>query len=168
MAAPFIQTFQSLFGNWQQSKSCSDDFTFIFALQGVIQIVRKAAITAHIKITPPDKQHVQVAQTATSGKIPSTTKQYTLDCESHNNKDAVFGEISGRSRWVRVEDAEEPKVVTKGGGAWIEQENVAWEAHHLSDFEQVTDEKRQTRRVYVKNSKAEELRVGIGFDFLGK
>lgn len=146
MAAPPTKTLQSLSGNWQLNKSCSDDFSSVLALQGVNLLVRKAATAAaiHLKITQPDEQHIQMAQTVTSGKIPGTTEEYTLDWEWRNNNDSFFGDIAGRSRWISVEDAEQTGVVNAEDRKWIEGDSDgklieaqgkkgdgAWEAHHL-------------------------------------
>ncbi|EAT79134.1 hypothetical protein HBH56_074700 [Parastagonospora nodorum] len=181
MAAPPSKTLQSLSGNWKLNKSCSDDFASVLALQGVGLLVRKAATAAsiHLKITQSDEQHIKMAQSVTSGKIAGTTEDYTLDWEWRSNKDAFFGDVAGRSRWVSVEEGEKSEVVGAGGGGWIEgdssgklveaqgkKESGQWEAHHLWGFEIVDGERRHTRRVYVKNNEGEELRVRMVYDFV--
>jgi hypothetical protein len=183
MAAPPNKTLQSLFGKWQLNKSCSDDFASVLALQGVNLLVRKAATAAaiHLKITQTDEQHIKMAQSVTSGKIPGTTEEYTLDWEWRTNNDSFFGEIAGRSRWVSVEEGGQTDVTRAGEGEWIDgdsdgklieaegkKEDGEWSAHHLWGFEIVDGERRHTRRVYVKNKKGEELRVRMVYDFVGE
>jgi hypothetical protein len=52
----------------------------VLALQSVGLLVQKASATAsiHLKITHPDKQHIQMAQSVTSGDILGITEDYTL------------------------------------------------------------------------------------------
>ncbi|KAF2824194.1 hypothetical protein CC86DRAFT_371582 [Ophiobolus disseminans] len=183
MAAQPNKILQSLSGKWQLNKSCSDDFASVLALQGVNLLIRKTATAAsiHLNITQPDEQHLKMAQSVTSGKIPGTTDDYTLDWEWRNNYDSFFGEIAGRSRWVSVEEGRKTEAVGEGEGEWIEGDSDEklieaegekvdgeWRAHHLWGFEQVDGKRRHTRRVYIKNRKGAELRVRIVYDFIGE
>jgi hypothetical protein len=148
MAAPPNKTLQSLSGNWQLNKSCSDDFASVLALQGVNLLIRKAAAATaaaiHLKITQADEQHIKMAQSVTSGKIPGTTEEYTLDWKWRTNNDSFFGEMAGRSRWVNIEEGRQTEVVLAGEGEWNQgdsdgklieaegkKENGEWSAHHL-------------------------------------
>lgn len=183
MAAPANTTLQNLTGKWKLNKSYSDDFSQVLALQGVGLLVRKAATAAsiYLKITQPDENHVKMAQSVTSGKIPGTTEEYTLDWEWRTNEDSFFGNVAGRSRWVSVEEGKTTGVVAEGDGEWIDgdsqgklvhaegkKESGEWEAAHLWGFEIVDGERRHTRRVRVKNDKGEELRVRMVYDFVGE
>lgn len=183
MAAPPNITLQNLSGKWQLNKSCSDDFASVLALQGVNILVRKAATAAsiHLNITQTDENQIKNAQSVTSGKIPGTTEEYTLDWEWRTNKDSFFGEVSGRSRWVSVEEGRQTEVVSEGEGEWVEGDSDGklieaegkkadgeWRAHHLWGFEQVDDKRRHTRRVYVENKKGEKIRVRMVYDFVGE
>lgn len=185
MAAPPSKTLHSLSGQWKLNKSCSDDFSQVLALQGVNALVRKAATAAsiHVQISQPDDQHIRMAQSITSGKIPGTTEEYTLDYEWRSNTDGFFGEVLGRSRWVAVDEARKLGVVGEGEGEWLEEKEKdgeedgklihaqgkkegEWEASHLWGFEVVEGERRHTRWVRVRNSKGEELRVRMVYDFV--
>jgi hypothetical protein len=182
MAAPPNKSLHSLSGRWQLNKACSDDFASVLALQGVNVLIRKTATAAsiHLKISQPDAQHIKMAQSITSGKIPGTTEDYTLDYEWRTNEDSFFGEISGRSRWVSVEEGRKTGVVGEGEGEWIEGDSEGklihaegkkegeWEASHLWGFEIVEGERRHTRRVRISNNKGEELRVRMVYDFVGE
>lgn len=180
MAAPPSKTLQSLDGQWKLNKNCSDDFTSILAIQGIGIFIRKAASAAsiHQKITQPDAQHIEAAQSVTAGKLPGTTEQYVLDWEWRSNEDPLFGQVQGRSRWL---DASEATNLDVGEGAWIEgdsegrliyaegkAENGKWEAKHLWGFEVVENERKHTRRAWVKNDQGQELRVKMVYDFEGE
>ena len=113
MAAPSNKSLQSLSGKWQLNKACSDDFASVLALQGVNLLVRKTATAAsiHLKISQPDDQHIKMAQSITSGKIPGTTEDYTLDYEWRTNQDGFFGAGSGlSSRYTGVDSTGTPSV----------------------------------------------------------
>jgi hypothetical protein len=182
MAAPPSKTLHSLSGKWQLNKSCSDDFSQVLALQGVNALVRKAAAVAsiHVKTSQPDDEHITLAQSVTSGKLPGTTEEYTLDYQWRSNTDGFFGEVAGRSRWVTIDEARQTGVVAEGEAEWLESEGDGklvhaegskegeWEASHLWGFEIVEGERRHTRRVRVRNSKGEELRVRMVYDFVGE
>jgi hypothetical protein len=176
------KTLQSLSGKWQLNKSCSDDFASVLALQGVNFLIRKTATAAsiHLTISQPDDQHITMAQSVTSGKVPGTTEEYVLDWEWRTNEDSFFGEISGRSRWISVEEGRKTGVVEHGAGEWVDgdsqgrlihaegQKEGEWEASHLWGFEMVDGERRHTRRVHVSNTKGEELRVRMVYNFVGE
>lgn len=183
MAAPPSKTLQALSGKWQLNKSCSDDFASVLALQGVNMLIRKAATAAsiHLNIVQTDEQSIKMAQSVTSGNIPGTTEDYTLDWEWRTNHDSFFGDVSGRSRWVSVEQSRQTEVLGDGEGEWIEgdsdgklieaegkKEDGEWRAHHLWGFEQVDGQRRHTRRVYVENKKGENIRVRMVYDFMGE
>lgn len=183
MAAPPNKSLQSLNGNWQLNKSCSDDFASVLELQGFNLIVRKAATAAaiHLKVIQPDEQYIKMAQTVTSGKIPGTTEDYTLDWKWRNNHDSFFGEVAGRSRWVSVEEGLQTESVISDQDIWIKDDSNGklieaegrevdgeWEAHHLWGFELVDGERRHTRRVCVKNKAGDSLRVRMVYDFVGE
>ncbi|KAL6711769.1 hypothetical protein ACN47E_002812 [Coniothyrium glycines] len=182
MAAPSSKTLQSMSGKWQLNKSYSDGFESVLALTGVGVVVRTAAAAAAIRlnITQPGENHIKMTQTVTSGEIPGTTEDYTLDWEWRTNHDSFFGDISGRSRWVSVEEGRKSGVVAGGEGEWIEGDSEGklihaegkkegeWEAAHLWGFEIVDGERRHTRRVRVKNDKGVDRRVRMVYDFVSE
>lgn len=183
MAAPASISLQSLSGKYTLNKSCSDDFSKVLALQGVNTLIRKAATAAsiHLTISQPSPDKIKMAQSVTAGKIPGTTEDYTLDWEWRSNEDSFFGTVEGRSRWVSVDQGREAGIVEQGEGEWIEGDSEGmlvqaegrkpdgeWEAAHLWGFEVVEGERRHTRRVLVRNSKGEELRVRMVYDYVGE
>lgn len=140
-------------------------------------LIRKGASAAsvHQRITQPDAQHIEAAQSVTAGKIPGTTEKYILDWEWRSNKDPLFGEVQGRSRWLNVEEAKDLGI---GEGDWIENDSEGmllhaegrsadgtWEASHLWGFEMVDGQRKHTRRAWVKNHGGEQLRVKMVYEF---
>jgi hypothetical protein len=133
-----------------------------------------------LTVTQPDEQRIKMAQSVTSGKIPGTSEEYTLDYEWRTDQDSFFGEISGRSGWVSVEEGRKTGVVGEGDGEWIAEDSEGklihaegrkeseWESSHLWGFEVVDGERRHTRRARVSNEKDEELRVKMAYDFMGE
>jgi hypothetical protein len=187
MAAPESVTLQNLSGRWTLNKSQSSDFASVLELQGVNKLIRTAASAAsvHVTITQPDEQHISIKQSVTAGRIPGTTEEYVLDWEWRENDDSFYGKVRGRSRWVDLEQAMATGIVevgegqsqwlwVKGGGPskLVQAEGGSldgeWEAWHLWGFEKVDEERKHTRRVWVKNSKGEELRVRMVYDWVGE
>lgn len=179
MAAPPSKTLQTLDGQWKLNKDSSDDFTSILAIQGIGMVIRKAASVAsiHQTITQPDAHHIEAAQSVVASKFPGTTEKYVLNWEWQSNEDPLFGNVQGRCRWI---DASEAINLGIGEGAWIEDdsegkliyaegkaEDGKWEAKHLWGFEMVGDERKHTRRAWVKNDRGRELRVKMVYDFEG-
>ena len=176
MAAPNGKTLQNLAGSWTLNKDLSDDFGPVLEMQGVNVLIRKAIVAAsvHLKISQPSEQELQMEQTATAAAIPGTTEEYILDWEWRSTHDAFFGDIEGRSRWTTQSEAKAAGVE----GDWLEEDSNgkliqatgkkldgAWTATHLWGFEQVSGQRRHTRRVEVVDKDGKELRVRMVYDF---
>lgn len=176
MAAPKEKTLQNLAGSWTLNKDLSDDFCPVLEMQGVNVLIRKAIVVAsvHLKISQPSEQELRMEQTATAAAIPGTTEEYILDWEWRSNHDAFFGEIEGRSRWTTQSEAKN----AGAEGDWPEQDSNgkliqatgkkpdgAWTATHLWGFEQVSGQRRHTRRVKVVDKDGKELSVRMVYDF---
>ena len=178
MAAPSSKTLQSLSGKWTLNKSLSDDYMRVLSVQGVSTLLIKAIGTAsvHLTITQPSNDHIKMEQTATAAAIPGTTEEYTLDWQWRTNKDAFFGNVEGRSRWIgqdearkegvegEWEDGSEGKLINAVG----RKPDGTWEAVHFWGFEEVGGERRHTRRVTVRNQEGEKLKVRMVYDFNGE
>ena len=176
MTAPKEKTLQDLSGKWTLNKDLSDDFSPVLEVQGVNALIRKAigAASVHLKITQPSKMELRMEQTATAAAIPGTTEEYTLDWEWRSNHDAFFGDIEGRSRWISQSEA----VDNGAEGDWIKDDSEgkliqaigkkpdgAWTATHLWGFEEVSDQRRHTRRVKVVDKEGKELKVRMVYDY---
>ena len=178
MAAPPEISLQNLAGNWTLNKELSDDFSDVLALQGVNFLIRKAITSAsiHLRITQPSVDKLNMEQTAISASIPGTTEQYILDWEWRSSRDAFFGEIEGRSRWISQSQARQ----TGAEGDWEESDSEgklieatgkkpdgAWTATHLWGFEGVGGLRRHTRRVDVTSKDGNTLKVRMVYDLAG-
>lgn len=109
MSAPPSKSLKNLAGKWKVNKSLPDDISPVLELQGVKVLLRKAISSAsvHLKISQPSESEIHIEQTATATSIPGTTEQCILDYQWRENKDAVFGQIKGRSRWIDRSEATE-------------------------------------------------------------
>ena len=179
MAAPTHKTLKNLNGKWKLNKALSDDITEILALQGTNIVVRKAISSASVTLTisQPSENEYHIKQTATSASIPGTTEQYILDHEWRNNKDAFFGEVRGRSKWVSLdeakdmkgvegqrEDCDDGKVILAEGG----KEDGSWDALRVWGFEEVEGERKWVQRVKVWNKSGEVVKARMVYDFAGE
>ena len=126
MAAPPEKTVNDLSGKWTmvgasrcssrsradqaQNKTLSGDFDGILAFQGIGWLTRKAiglaTVTLHItQYTKDGKVHIDIIQKVTGG-INATPEFRIFDWQERPHKDGVFGDVKGRSRFVKVADME--------------------------------------------------------------
>ncbi|KAJ5217194.1 hypothetical protein N7468_010202 [Penicillium chermesinum] len=128
MAAPADATIKNLNGKWVMDSTLSDPSDSILALQGMSWFLRKAlpyaTVTLYVKEYPdssdPKVYHIDVDQVITGG-ITGTKEARTLDWQERDHKDAIFGTVKGRSRFLRArkEDGVARPAVefcTKAGG----------------------------------------------------
>ncbi|CAF9933273.1 MAG: hypothetical protein HETSPECPRED_008583 [Heterodermia speciosa] len=148
MAAPPSKTLKDLNGKWVMNKTLSDDTDAILAMQNVSWFLRKAIAFATITLsiteyTKDGSTHIDISQTATGG-VKGTTELRTLDWTFRDHKDGIFGEVKGKSRWVKVEDLEDDddkKWLSHGwddGGegehvqSYVESVGGGWTANQVS------------------------------------
>ena len=84
--------------------------------------IRFATITLSVKeYVDPETSvtHVDITNTATGG-ISSTTELRTLDWTFREHKDGIFGEVRGKSRFVKLDNLERGKE----GDDWLKK---GWE-----------------------------------------
>jgi hypothetical protein len=132
MAAPPDKTVMDLNGRWllvgmfktapnvhtdnvRQNKDLSGNTNELMVLQGVSWIMRKAISLADITICI--KQHgsgsdaVVVLENIANFGLRGTTEIRTLDWVSASHKDPIWGQVSGRSRFVSASDAARDELV---------------------------------------------------------
>ncbi|KAL9616190.1 MAG: hypothetical protein Q9160_008921 [Pyrenula sp. 1 TL-2023] len=186
MAAPSSKSLTNLSGTWKLNKSLSSDYTQILTFQGVSTLTAKAIGTASVtlKIAQVGLTHIEVEQSATAAGISGTTEQYDLDWTWRGSKDAFFGGMSGRSRWVKKNDigngevggTDEDGAFLKGGmgdgeevvQALSRKRDGSWTAEHVWGVEDVEGGRRYTRRVIVRNKEGETKRVRMVYDWQGE
>lgn len=179
MAAPPSKSLKNLTGKWKLNKSLSDDISPVLELQGVNLLLRKAISSAsvHLRISQPSENEIRVEQTATAAGIPGTTEQYTLDYQWRENKDAFFGQVKGRSRWIEKsevtedglkgeldkldEEEEEGELIE----ATSEHVDGKWAATHVWGFLEIQGQRRHVRKVVVRGKNGEEVRVMMVYDW---
>ena len=179
MAAPPDKILRSLVGKWKLNKDLSNDISSILAIQGTTTLIRKAIASASVNLTisQPRENEYHIKQTATSASIPGTTEQYILDSEWRTNKDAFFGEVRGRSKWISLDgakdlegvegewiDSDEGKLILAEGG----KDDGSWEAMRVWGFEGVEGERKWVQRVKVWNKVGEKVQARMVYDFVGE
>ena len=176
MASP-NKSLKDLSGKWKLNKGLSVDVASILALQGTSALIRKAIGSASVTLTisqPTDNEY-SIKQTATAAAIPGTTEQYILDNEWRTNHDPFFGEVKGRSSWISIdeaskmlelettwEDGGEGKLILAEGG----HKDGGWQAFRIWGFKDIEGQKRYTQAVHVWNTKGEELKGDMVYDYL--
>ncbi|KAL6716001.1 hypothetical protein ACLMJK_006963 [Lecanora helva] len=166
-----------LSGKWKLNKGLSIDVASILALQGTSSLIRKAIGSASVTLTisQPSDHEYKIEQIATAAAIPGTTEQYILDNEWRTNKDPFFGEVKGRSRWISLdeasqmlatetdfEDSDRGKLILAEGG----HADGGWQAFRVWGFKEIQGERRYVQAVQVSNSKGEELKGDMVYDYV--
>ena len=120
MTAPFHKTLHDLAGLWKLNKQLSDDISPVLAVQGINGLLTKAMSSASIKVKfrQPKEDQYTFNQYATAASIPGTSQQYLLDNEWRTEKDALYGDVTGRSLWVDLGQIQE--TMADMGGDWEE------------------------------------------------
>ncbi|KAI9842034.1 MAG: hypothetical protein M1837_007530 [Sclerophora amabilis] len=182
MAAPDSRNIKNLNGAWVMNKTLSDDPDPILALQGVGWLIRKAisyaTITLHIKQyvgedEPGQPTHIDIEQKATGG-ISGTTERRTLDWQERGHTDGIFGAVTGRSRWTKLEDVEDPflkkgwlEAEAKENGvvqSYVESDGNGWTANQIWGFEEIDGNRYYVRHVVVtKEDERREARLVYDF-----
>ena len=104
---------------------------------------------------------------------PGTTEQYILNYQWRENKDPVFGQVRGRSRWVDryevtedglkegLDELEEGKLIEVTGGDL----DGNWSATHIWGLLEIEGERKHVRKVVVKRKNGDEVRVMMVYDW---
>jgi len=168
------------------NKTLSDDTDAVLALQGVSWMTRKAiawaTVTLHCKqyTTDDGHTHIDIDQTATGG-IKGTSERRELDWTLRSHSDHLFGNLSGKSRWISIDNPEIPDEFLKEGWQEGEEENggpngerhvesfvaneeKGWTAEQIWGFAIVDEKRYYTRRVVVKKGE-ETLRVRLVYNW---
>ncbi|MCJ1298481.1 hypothetical protein MMC08_001271 [Hypocenomyce scalaris] len=165
MAAPPEVTLKDLSGQWLMNKTLSDDPDRILQMQqGVGWWLRRAISLATITLTikqytsDDSLTHIDIEQRATGG-ISSTTENRTLDWQYREHKDGIFGEVKGKSRWVKLSDVEDDNEFLKTGWldegdehvqAYVESAGNGWTANQIWGFEELGGTRYYVRHVVVR------------------
>ncbi|KJZ76594.1 hypothetical protein HIM_03930 [Hirsutella minnesotensis 3608] len=184
MAAPANKTIKDLNGKWVLNKKLSDSPDEGLALQGIGFLLRKTIGLATITITvkeyegppkPPSTAdgtftHIDFEQSASG--LSSTKEERCLDNQPRSHSDWLFGDVEGRSRFVRLADVDDA-FLSKGWDGAADQDFVhsrgvneknGWEATQVWGFQTVNGERRFCRNILItKGDKRAEFRFVYDF-----
>ena len=149
--------------------------------QGVSWLVRQAikwsTITLHVKEYKDEagNVHIDIQQISSGGY--SNDEERILDWVFREKDDKVFGKVNGRTRWVSVDDVDEPylkagwdqKFLDDWKGEVIQSfvesvKSPQWTADQTWGFEIIKGERRYVRHVFAKKGK-EEHRIKLVYDW---
>lgn len=103
------------------------------------RIIAVATVTLTIsEYIKDDVTHIDISQVATGGI--SSVENRTLDWEFRDHSDRIFGDVKGRSRWVKLEDVDDDEFLKKGYDdmegehvqGWVENKGRGWTANQVS------------------------------------
>ncbi|KAL8774784.1 MAG: hypothetical protein Q9209_000723 [Squamulea sp. 1 TL-2023] len=162
MAAPPEKTLQNLSGKWVMNKTLSDDTDRILQMQGVGWFLRRAIALSTVTLTiteyiKDDLTHIDISQVASPGGITSTEDRI-LDWEYRDHSDKVFGNVKGKSRWVKLNDVDDDEFLKKGWDdlegehvqGYVESEGGGWTADQVWGFETINGKRYYVRHVVVR------------------
>lgn len=83
--------------------------------------------------------HIDIKQVATGG-IQGTTENRALDWTWRDHKDGIFGSLRGKSRWAKLSDIDDDKLVKTGFEnlegdfiqSYVENDERGWTADQVS------------------------------------
>ncbi|KAL8704770.1 MAG: hypothetical protein Q9201_002080 [Fulgogasparrea decipioides] len=144
MAAPPEKTLKNLSGKWVMNKTLSDDTDRILQMQGVSWFMRRIIAFATVTLTVSEYEkdgytHIDIEQVASPGGVRSTENR-TLDWEYREHTDKVFGDVRGKSRWVKLSNVDDDDFLKKGYDdmegehvqSYVESKGGGWTADQVS------------------------------------
>ncbi|KAK0760144.1 hypothetical protein N5P37_007224 [Trichoderma harzianum] len=185
MAAPSSKTTKNLNGKWTMNKTLSDSSEPVLSLQGVGYLIRKGISLATITIEveqyegppkPPNTAadvvtHIDIKQSASG--LSSTQENRCFDNFPRDHTDWLFGTVTGRSRWVSLDEVTD-EFLKKGwevegeGQSFItniaENKEKGWVAEQVWGFQIVDGERRYCRHVVVTKGE-ERAQIRLVYDF---
>jgi hypothetical protein len=119
--------------------------------------------------------------------VKGTSEKRNLDWQYRPHSDHIFGDVSGRSRWIKVEDigkdiesegvADDAKYLAEGWDdeiknaealeSYVINEDNGWTAWQIWGIAVVEGARRQVRRVVVRKG-TEVKRIRLVYDWAGK
>jgi hypothetical protein len=151
----------------------------VLALQGIGWLTRKAiglaTVYLHVKQYTDDAGvvHIDIDQTATGG-LKGTSELRTLDWVERPHSDHIFGQLNGKTRWIKVEDVDDDFLnqgfleddAENGGPAGerhvesLVVSDKGWTARQIWGFATVEGERYYIRRVVVtKGDQSVKIRI---------
>ncbi|KAL8818090.1 MAG: hypothetical protein Q9223_003203 [Gallowayella weberi] len=162
MAAPPEKTLKNLAGKWVMNKTLSDDTDRILQMQGVGWFLRRAIALATITLTiteyiQDDLTHIDITQVASPGGI-TTIERRVLDWEYRDHTDKIFGEVKGKSCWVKLSDVDDDEFLKTGWDdlegehiqGYVESKGGGWTADQVWGFEFIDGKRYYVRHVVVR------------------
>ncbi|KEQ99054.1 hypothetical protein AUEXF2481DRAFT_1872 [Aureobasidium subglaciale EXF-2481] len=183
MAVPDTVNLRNLSGTFNLNKTLSDSSDAALKMQGIGWVVRQAVkysnITLHVKqfVDENGLEHIDNEQ-VTTGNIRNTEER-VVDYAWHEKDDKVFGMVTGRSRFVKLDEIEhdylkqgwDEKFLAEGDREVFQSivnsvgKKPNWTADQVWGFEVVDGQKRHTRRIIVKRGK-EEYKLRLVYDWV--
>ncbi|CAI4216169.1 unnamed protein product [Parascedosporium putredinis] len=194
MAAPATSNIGNLQGRWLMNSKLSDSIEPGLSLQGISFLLRKtitlASVTLEIKqfIAPPLEpnkatepvSHIDIQQIATGG-LKGTREQRCLDSEFRPHSDWIFGNVSGQSKWISLDEVDD-EYLTQGWALDANEEagpegkkhvlshvknlDSGWTATQVWGFEEVEGERRYVRHIVIKKDD-KRVNMRLVYDYLG-
>jgi hypothetical protein len=129
--------------------------------------------------TGPQVTHIEIEQTGTGG-IKGTYEKRCLDYTFRDHSDYLFGNVKGQSKWLNLEDIEDPFLRSgwlegdneKGGPngethiiSHVESLDAPWTATQIWGFKEIDGVRRYVRNVVIAKG-SERVELQLVYDWL--
>ncbi|KAK3675721.1 hypothetical protein LTR78_004362 [Recurvomyces mirabilis] len=156
MAVPAEKTTRDMNGTYVLNKTLSDSVDELLQLQNIGWIIRKAVaystVTVVLKQYADDggKAHLDQVQRSTGGITNQEAR--VLDWEPMETKNAIWGQVKGQNRFIKVADLTDDFLKQDWDGdevveATNESMTDTWKAVQVMGFAIVDGKRRQVRRI---------------------
>lgn len=150
------------------------------AQQGIGWVARRAigiaTVTLRLKQYIDDQgiTHIDIDQLVTGG-FKGTTELRTLNWTEVDHTDHLFGQVRGKSRWIKLADVKDEFMKTGWAAemngteavqSYVESVN-GWTADQLWGFEVIAGERRYVRHIVVVKGK-ERKAIKLVYDLVKK
>lgn len=130
-------------------------------------------IHEYIDDTAEKYTHFDIHQVATGG-VGGTTERRILDYTFRDHKDKIFGNVKGKSRWIKLKDVDDDEFLKTGFDdmegdhvqAWAESIDNGWTANQTWGFEEVDGKRHYVRHVVVRKGDDWKL-ARLVYDYKG-
>jgi len=174
-------------GTFVMNKKLSDDTDEILRLQGISwftrSVISAATITLHVKHYKDDEgiEHIDIKQEAKAWVTMTSEELRTLNWESKESSDSLFGPVVGKSRRAQLNDIEGDSWMREGWLPDVEEHGAVhtiaasdtpksgktWSADAVWGFADIDGERRYSRRVFFTGPGGEIIKARLVYDYSG-
>jgi hypothetical protein len=178
MAVPPGITTSNLSGTYLLNRTLSDSSQAVLKMQGVNFVVRSAVAYSNVTVTlsqytdSEGRKHLDQDQVSTGGI--KNFEDRVMDGVFTEKYNWIWGKVSGKSRYVKIEDIKDSYLregwskdcvegeVVEG---YVESVTDKWTAMQIWGFAEVDGERKHVRRILATKPGWEDQRIRMVYDW---